>query len=188
MNSKQNQNLSKFIKISLLGAMSVVLMYFEFPIPFLPFPWLKIDLSDIPALIGGFAFGPLSAVIIELLKNILILVVKGTDSAFVGQVANFAIGVFMVVPVAYIHKYKKGKKSIFFGMSIGFIAVQILGILSNIYVFLPLYGMGNMATKELVNYISVGLIPFNGIKTIMVYLITYILYKRVGKIIFKDKI
>ena len=55
MNSKQNQNLSKFIKIALLASMAVVLMYFDFPIPFLPFPWLKIDLSDIPALIGGFA-------------------------------------------------------------------------------------------------------------------------------------
>lgn len=186
MNSKQNQNLSKFIKISLLGAMAVVLMYFEFPIPFLPFPWLKIDLSDIPALIGGFAFGPLSAVIIELLKNILILVVKGTDSAFIGQVANFIIGVFMVVPASYMYKCKKGKKSIVLGMLIGFIVVQILGILTNLYIFLPLYGMTSMTTKELTNYITVGLIPFNGIKAIMVYVITYMLYKKLAKTLFRN--
>lgn len=188
MNSKQNQNLSKFIKIALLGAMSVVLMYFEFPIPFLPFPWLKIDLGDIPALIGGFAFGPLAAIIIELLKNILILVVKGTDSGFVGQFANFIIGVFMVVPVSFIHKYKKGISWTILGMAIGFIAVQILGVLTNVYIFLPLYGMDNMATNELIKYITVGLIPFNGIKSVIVYALTYLLYKRLGRIIFKDKI
>jgi len=187
MNSKQNQNLSKFIKIALLASMAVVLMYFDFPIPFLPFPWLKIDLSDIPALIGGFALGPLSAVAIELLKNILILVVKGTDSAFVGQIANFAIGACMVMPVAFMHKYKKGFKSTIIGMLIGFIAVEILGILANVYIFLPLYGI-RYATEELIKYITIGLIPFNGIKTIMVYGITYMLYKKLGRVLFKDKI
>lgn len=80
MNNQQNKNLNKFIKISLLGAIAVVLMYFDFPIPFLPFPWLKIDLSDIPALMGAFAFGPMAGVLIELLKNLLILIVKGTGT------------------------------------------------------------------------------------------------------------
>ena len=89
MNNQQNKNLNKFIKISLLGAIAVVLMYFDFPIPFLPFPWLKIDLSDIPALMGAFAFGPMSGVLIELLKNLLILIVKGTGTGFVGEMANF---------------------------------------------------------------------------------------------------
>ena len=54
MKNYQNQNLSKLIKISLLGAMSVILMYFDFPIPLFPFPWLKIDLSDVTALIGDW--------------------------------------------------------------------------------------------------------------------------------------
>ena len=188
MNSKQNQNLNKFIKISLLGAMAVVLMYFEFPIPFSPFTWLKIDLGDIPALIGGFAFGPLAAITIQVIKNILFLIVKGGDSGLIGPVANLLIGTFMVVPVALMHKIKKGNKSLLIGMGIGFIVTQILGILVNVYILLPVYGMVDMSTKDLVNYISVGLIPFNGIKTIMVYLITYMLYKRVGNIIFKDKI
>ncbi|MGL5354759.1 MAG: ECF transporter S component, partial [Clostridium sp.] len=77
-NEKRNFNVNRGIKISLLGAIAVILMYFDFPVTI--FPWLKIDLSDVPALMGAFAFGPMAGVAIEGLKNLLILVVKGTGT------------------------------------------------------------------------------------------------------------
>lgn len=187
MNSKQNQNLSQFIQIGLLGAMAVVLMYLDMPLPFIPFPWLKIDLSDVPALLGGFAFGPMAAITIELLKNILILVVKGTSTGFVGEAANFLIGVVLVAPVAYAFKIKERKSNVIIGMIIGFIGVQILGAVLNIYVLLPLYNMA-MTGKDALRYVTAGLIPFNGIKAILVYVVTYLLFKRIGKVVFKKKI
>lgn len=183
MNNKGNKNLSKFIKISLLGAMSVVLMYFEFPIPLLPFPWLKIDLSDVPSLIGALAYGPVTGVIIELLKNILILLVKGTQTGFVGETANFIIGISLVVPTAYLYNKNRNKKNIIIGMIIGFIAMQIIGIIANIYFLLPAYGMP-MSGEEAIKYITLGLLPFNGIKAVMVNIISYHLFKRLAKLIF----
>ena len=85
-------NTNRFIKLSLLSAIAVILMYIDFPV--IPiFPWLKIDLSNVPALMGAFAFGPLAGVIIELMKNLLILIVKGTGTGFVGELANFLVGV-----------------------------------------------------------------------------------------------
>ena len=184
MNNQQNKNLNKFIKISLFGAIAVVLMYFDFPIPFLPFPWLKIDLSDIPALMGAFAFGPMAGVVIELLKNLLILIVKGTGTGFVGEIANFIVGISLVAPAAWVYHRNKSKKTALLGMLLGTLCIEIVGIIANVYFLVPAYGM-KMATDEIINYVTIGLVPFNGIKAIMVCSLTYVLYKKVSLAIFK---
>lgn len=184
MDNQQNKNLNKFIKISLLGAIAVVLMYFDFPIPFLPFPWLKIDLSDVPALMGAFAFGPMAGVVIELLKNLLILIVKGTATGFVGEMANFIVGVSLVAPAAWVYHRNKSKKTALLGMVLGTICMELIAIIANVYFLLPAYGM-RMAPNEIVQYVTIGLLPFNGIKAIMVSGITYVLYKKVSLAIFK---
>ena len=185
MNNQQNRNLNKLVKIALLSAIAVVLMYFDFVIPFIPFAWLKIDLSDVPALMGAFAFGPMAGVVIELLKNLLILVVKGSETMLVGQLANFIVGCALVVPAAWVYHTNKSKKTAILGMILGTICIEIVGILANIYILLPAFGMGNMAKDELIKYVTIGLLPLNGLKAILVSVITYILYKRVSVSIFQ---
>ncbi|EJT6492338.1 ECF transporter S component [Clostridium perfringens] len=176
-------NTNRFIKLSLLSAIAVILMYIDFPV--IPiFPWLKIDLSDVPALMGAFAFGPLAGVIIELMKNLLILIVKGTGTGFVGELANFLVGVALVWPAALVYKKNKTKKTAILGMVLGVLCIEVVGILANVYLLLPAYGMA-MSKSELMQYVTVGLIPFNGIKSILVCGITYALYKKVSVSIFK---
>ncbi|EJT6664400.1 ECF transporter S component [Clostridium perfringens] len=176
-------NTNRFIKLSLLSAIAVILMYIDFPV--IPiFPWLKIDLSDVPALMGAFAFGPLAGVIIELMKNLLILIVKGTSTGFVGEFANFLVGVALVWPAALVYKKNKTKKTAILGMVLGVLCIEVVGILANVYLLLPAYGMA-MSKAELMQYVTVGLIPFNGIKSILVCGITYALYKKVSVSIFK---
>ncbi|EOU1911196.1 ECF transporter S component [Clostridium perfringens] len=176
-------NTNRFIKLSLLSAIAVILMYIDFPV--IPiFPWLKIDLSDVPALMGAFAFGPLAGVIIELMKNLLILIVKGTGTGFVGELANFLVGVALVWPAALVYKKNKTKKTAILGMVLGILCIEVVGILANVYLLLPAYGMA-MSKTELMQYVTVGLIPFNGIKSILVCGITYALYKKVSVSIFK---
>lgn len=176
-------NTNRFIKLSLLSAIAVILMYIDFPV--IPiFPWLKIDLSDVPALMGAFAFGPLAGVIIELMKNLLILIVKGTSTGFVGELANFLVGVALVWPAALVYKKNKTKKTAILGMALGMLCIEVVGILANVYLLLPAYGMA-MSKAELMQYVTVGLIPFNGIKSILVCGITYALYKKVSVSIFK---
>lgn len=176
-------NTNRFIKLSLLSAIAVILMYIDFPV--IPiFPWLKIDLSDVPALMGAFAFGPLAGVIIELMKNLLILIVKGTGTGFVGELANFLVGVALVWPAALVYKKNKTKKTAILGMGLGVLCIEVVGILANVYLLLPAYGMA-MSKAELMQYVTVGLIPFNGIKSILVCGITYALYKKVSVSIFK---
>ncbi|MDK0618058.1 ECF transporter S component [Clostridium perfringens] len=176
-------NTNRFIKLSLLSAIAVILMYIDFPV--IPiFPWLKIDLSDVPALMGAFAFGPLAGVIIELMKNLLILIVKGTGTGFVGELANFLVGVALVWPAALVYKKNKTKKTAILGMVLGVLCIEVVGILANVYLLLPAYGMA-MSKTELMQYVTVGVIPFNGIKSILVCGITYALYKKVSVSIFK---
>ena len=176
-----NNKTSKLIKISLLSAIALILMYFDFPV--IPiFPWLKIDLSDIPALLGTFGFGPLVGVVIEIIKNLLYFFIKGSSIA--GIAANFIGGTALILPAGLIYHKSKSKKSAILGMVIGAIVMELAGILANIYILLPLYGM-QMTPEELIKYVTVGLLPFNGIKALMVNVLTYLLYKRVSVSIFK---
>jgi Predicted membrane protein len=177
-----NTNTNKMVKISLLSAIAVILMYFDFPI--LPaFPYLKIDLSDVPALLGGFGFGPLAGILIELVKNIVILLIKGTSTGFVGEFANFIIGVSLILPASFIYSRSKSKKNAIIGMVIGAISIEVVGILANVYILLPLYNMP-LSGAELMKYVTTGLLPFNGIKAVMVSVLTYVLYKRVSVSVF----
>lgn len=176
-----NKNTSKLIKISLLSAIAIILMYFDFPI--IPaFSWLKIDLSDVPALIGAFGFGPIAGVLIELIKNLLIPLIKGSQSGFVGEIANFLIGISLILPASLIYHRNKNKKNAILGMIVGAVFMEVIGIIANVYLLLPAYGM-KMEADVLQNYIW-ALIIFNGIKAIMVSVLTYVLYKRVSVSIF----
>jgi riboflavin transporter FmnP len=178
-----NTNTNKMIKISLLSALALILMYLDFPVIPL-FPWLKIDLSDVPALIGAFGLGPLAGVLIELIKNIVIVLIKGTQTGFVGETANFLVGVSLILPAALIYHKKKNKKNAIVGMVLGAVCMEVVGIVANIYFLLPAYGM-QMSPAESIKYITVGLLPFNGIKALMVSVLTYVLYKRISVSVFK---
>jgi len=177
-----SKNLSKFVKIALLSAIAVVIMLFE--IPLIPlFPWLKMDLSELPVLIGAFAFGPMSGVIIEGLKILLNLLMTGTSTGFVGELANFIIGVSFVVPAAMIYHRNKSRKSAIIGMIVGGLFMEVAGILANIYLLLPVFGMSGKI--DMAQYVMVGLIPFNGLKAILVSAITMLVYKKLSVSIFK---
>lgn len=178
-----SKKLSINIKIGILSAIAFILMMFEVPI--VPaFPWLQIDLSDVPALIGAFAFGPVAGVVIELLKNVLKMLLMGTSTGGVGEIANFLIGIAFVVPVAIVYKKGNTKKLAIVGMLVGTVAIVLMGILANIFILLPLYGM-KMTATQLTSYIIAGIIPVNIIKAVLDSVVTYILYKKLATTMFK---
>ncbi|MBE6071272.1 MAG: ECF transporter S component [Clostridium butyricum] len=176
---------SRMIKISLLSAIAVILMYIDVPVIPL-FPWLKMDLSDVPALMGAFGFGPIAGVVIELLKNVLYFLIKGSGTGIVGETANFLIGSSLILPAGIIYHRNKNKKNAILGMILGAISIQLVGILANVYFLLPAYGI-QMSQSETLKYITVGLLPLNGAKALIVSVITYFLYKRVSVSIFKSE-
>ena len=117
-NTAERSNLRNLVQIGMLGAVSVVLMMFEMPLFFAP-SFYKIDLSEIPVLIGTFAMGPVAGMFIELIKVVLHMLFKGSSTAGVGDFANFLVGCAMIVPAGLIYQKKKSKKSAVVGMIIG---------------------------------------------------------------------
>lgn len=138
----KNISTRKIALLAMLSAMAFVLFLFE--IPLIPGnSYLKLDLSDIPALAGGILLGPVSAVIVELIKNVVELLVKGlgTQLGF-GNIMNFVVGVAYVVPfaVAYKKLVKKQKSeiAILISSAIGLVSIVVLGVCGN-YVIAPLF-------------------------------------------------
>lgn len=180
-----NTNLSKTIKISLLAAIAVILMFFEFPV--IPaFAWLKMDVSELPVLMGAFAFGPIAGIVIEGLKIVLFFLLRGTQSFGVGEIANFIIGVSFIVPASIIYNKNKNKKTAIIGMIVGALFMEVVAIVANIYFLLPAYGMV-MDSSQLLDYVTAGLLPFNGIKALLVSVVTLLVYKRVSETVFNTE-
>lgn len=120
----------------MLTAAAVVLQYLEFPIPLMP-PFIKLDFSDLPALLGAFAYGPLTGVIIELLKNLIHCAVS--QSATVGELSNFILGAVFVFTAGLIYKKNKNKTAALIGGLLGAAAMGIISVPSNHFVVYPFY-------------------------------------------------
>ena len=119
---------------ALLAAISYVLAFFEFPVPWSP-SFARMDLSDLPALIGAFAFGPVTGVMIELIKNILQLL--STSTGGIGELANFLIGTSYVMAAGF--KHKKTKKTAIWACVISSIVMGIAAAIVNYFILLPLF-------------------------------------------------
>jgi riboflavin transporter FmnP len=171
--SKQSSKLQKLVILALLGTIALILFFINFPLPFLP-PYLKIDFSDVPALMASLIFSPLAGVIVVLVKNVLYLAISGAGDP-IGVLANFLAGVLFVVPVSVIyHKYHKGVKSVVTGLVTGTIILAIGMSILNYYVILPAYAwfMGwDMSEQMVWGAVLAGVLPFNLIKGIIVSLL-----------------
>lgn len=184
----KDKKLVTIIKISLLGVMAFLLMFIELPIPLFP-PFLKVDISDLPALVGAFALGPVAGVMIELLKNLLHGIFRGS-TAFVGEFANFVVGSIMVYTAGYMYKSKKTKKNAVISLVVATIIMSLAGGLLNMFVFLPLYEkvLGFPMPAHLNKYIVFTIIPFNIIKGTIASIITLSVYKKVSPVLHKEEI
>ena len=190
--TSEKTKVNKTVIMAMLSAIAVILMYFDFPIPFIAPGFYKIDFSEIPVLIGSFMLGPCAGVIIEAVKVILHFCMKGTTTAFVGDFANFILGCMYVVPVAIIYHTKKTRKMAMISLIAGGVILVIAGMLLNAWYLLPkyseLYGipldvliaMGtkvNASITDVFSFVALAVAPFNIIKALIDGIVTVILYK-----------
>ena len=183
---------------AMLGALSGLLMLIEFPLGFIAPSFYKLDLSEIPVMIGTFAFGPIQGVVIEAVKIIIKLILKGTSTGFVGDLANFIIGCAMVIPAGIIYKRKKTKKSAVIGMIVSTLVMAVVGVFLNAYVMIPMYSAFMPidqiveAGKAIIPWVNSTftfclfcVLPFNLIKGIIVSVVVAIIYKPLSRLIHK---
>ena len=124
---------------AMLSAVAFILMFIEFPIPMLIPAFIKMDFSDLPALLGAFALGPVYGVIISFMKNLLHIVIKGTSTACVGELSNFILGAIFSAVAGYIYKHHKSRKTAIIGAVAGAVAMGVLSVPSNYFVVYPAY-------------------------------------------------
>lgn len=169
MQTKSASKLTKLTTLAILGSISLVLFFISFPLPMLP-PYLKVDFSDVPALIAGIIFSPLAGVFVVFLKNILYFIFTGATDP-IGVVANFVAGVLFIMPVALLfHKFKT-VKSVVIGLIVGTVGMTVIMGVLNYIVILPAYAFFvGMEMNETIKWGSVigGVLPFNFIKGIIV--------------------
>ena len=121
----------------MLAAVAFLLQYLEFPLGFIIPSFIKFDFSDLPALIGAFAFGPLAGVVIELVKNALHCLVS--QSATVGELSNFILGAVFTFTAGMVYKFNKNKKGAVIGALCGAVLMGLVSIPSNFFVVYPFY-------------------------------------------------
>ncbi len=185
------------VTVGMLSAVSTILMLFEIPVPFAP-SFYKIDLSELPALIAGFAYGPVAGVMVEFVKILLKTLVKGTSTAFVGELANFVIGCGLVLPAAIIYRFKKNKKMAIIACAVGTLVITIIGPVFNAVYLLPafaaLYGMPmeaiigmgtaiNPAITNVGTLVIFAVAPLNLLKGLIDSVITVLIYKPLSRIL-----
>ena len=191
----QKIGVRQLVTIAVAAAVSFVLMLLEFHLPIAP-EFIKLDLSDIPALVLAFTFGPLTGVLTELVKNLLHLFV--TKSAGVGELSNFLLGCAFVIPAGLIYKRSKTRKNALLAMLAGTLCFSLMGIFSNYRIMFPFYTKVSGIPMEAIvamcqkilpfvdsefKVILLSVTPFNLLKGILVSVVTFLLYKRLSPIL-----
>ena len=183
--------------IAVLGALGAVLMLFDFPIAIAP-SFYKVDLGDLPCLIGAFALGPVPALFIQIVKIIVKLLFKPTSTAFVGEIAAFLFSSVYCVTAAFIYQKNKNRNSAIKAMVIASVVMAIFATIGNYLFIIPAYvnmyhipleaiiGMGSAIfpiISDKFTFVLCCVLPFNLIKALIVDVLTFILYKRISPLL-----
>lgn len=189
----------KIAMTGMFSAIATILMLFEFPLPFAP-NFYKLDFSELPILIGAFAFGPAIGVMMEFIKILLNLLTDGTTTAFVGEFANFVVGCSFIIPASAIYAFCKNKKSAAVSCVVGTLTLTVFGTAFNAIYLLPafskLYGMPldtilGMGVKvnplvsegSIISFVVACVAPLNLIKGAASSVVTLLIYKSISPII-----
>ncbi len=161
MKTEKRVNVRNMTVTAMLSAVAFVLMFLDTAVPFMP-SFIKLDLSELPALMAGFALGPVWGVVVCFIKNVLHLTISQTGG--IGELSNFILGVSFVLPAALIYKHKKTKTNAIIGAIVGALIMGIISFPSNLFVVYPFYY--NFMPKEVIIEAYQALVPFATIKSI----------------------
>jgi riboflavin transporter FmnP len=181
---------------AMLSAVAFVLMYLEFSIPIIP-SFVKMDLSDLPALLGSFAYGPLCGVIISFLKNLLHILIKGTTSNCIGELCNFALGAALSLTAGFIYKFHKNFKGAIVASVVGAVVMGLFSFPLNYFITYPFYAtmFGGMdaivgayqailpSVDNIAQCLIVFNIPFTIVKGLLCAFVCFFIYKPLSPVL-----
>lgn len=184
----------KLTVTAIMSAMSLALMMIDFPVPIMP-SFIKFDVSELPALITAYAFGPLYGVLVCLLKNALHMPMSSTQ--FVGELSNFLMGAVFVLIAGLFYKIKKNRTNALIGALVGNLAMAVACFLVNYFITYPIYMKILLPEEALLGMyqailpsmdsiwksILVFNVPFTFVKGLANVLITFLIYSRLSPLL-----
>ena len=192
MSTVSRISVRKLVVTALLGAVATVLMFISFGLPILP-GYLKVDFSEMPALLASFALGPVYGAAVCLIKNLVNI--SATTTGGVGELCNFLLGVLFVVPAGLIYRRHPSRKRALIGMIVGALVMSLCSVLVNYFVVYPVYllvmpeeaivGMYSAivpAADSILKGILIFNMPLTFVKGVLDAVITFILYKRLSPV------
>lgn len=192
MSTVSRISVRKLVVTALLGAVATVLMFISFGLPILP-SYLKVDFSEMPALLASFALGPVYGAAVCLIKNLVNI--SATTTGGVGELCNFLLGVLFVVPAGLIYRRHPSRKRALIGMIVGALVMALCSVLVNYFVVYPIYlmvmpeeGIVGMysaivpAADSILKGILIFNMPLTFVKGVLDAVITFILYKRLSPV------
>lgn len=185
----KNISFNNKIKICILIALSVVLMYFRVGMPIFP-SFLDFDLSDIPIFFISLVFSPILGVLALGIKNILVCFIIGSFTSGVGEFANFLMGACFLIAASLLYNKIKGKSKYAFSFLGGMIALVTSGVILNWLVILPVYlkilgvTLSSLIGQDttLLKYLMIYIVPYNIIKSIIIFVPTVLIVSKFKKI------
>lgn len=183
---------------AIMSALGFALMMIEISVPLMP-AFIKFDFSELPALITSFAFGPISGIIVCLIKNLLHLFFTGTMG--VGELANFLMGAFFVGTAGVIYNSKKNRTGALLGSLIGSAAMGISCVFINYYIVYPIYSVLLMPADVILSFyqdilpsidglfeaLLIFNLPFTFLKGIIDSVLCFVIYKKLSPILKKSR-
>lgn len=178
---RSSSRVLKLVVISLLAAIAFIMQYLDFPLPLFP-SFLKIDFSDVPALVAGFMLGPWVGVLVQLLKNGLHYLFTGSEAGIpIGEMTNFIAGSIFVVCTVLVARLLSGIKGMIIGLATGTVVMSAVLTILNYFVIFPAYAFlinWTVEGPEKTAIVLFGIAPFNVIKGLLVTLVFVPLYLR----------
>lgn len=184
----------KLTVTAIMSALSFGLMMIDFSVPIMP-AFIKFDISELPALITAFAYGPGYGVLVCLLKNALHLPVSSTQ--FVGELSNFLMGAVFVFVAGLFYKIKRTRNFALIGSLVGNLAMAVACFAVNYFITYPIY-MKILIPEEAIlgmykailpsmdsiwKSILVFNVPFTFVKGLASVGITFLIYRKISPLL-----
>lgn len=191
-----NKRIVMMIRAALLGAIAAVLWQFRLSLPIFP-GFLSLDVSDIPALIGAITSGPLTGLLVLLVKNLLDPIIFGTNTGGIGNLADFIMGAALVVPVGFVFKKRNDTIGYIIGSVAGIASLLIVSSLVNYFILIPLYSriffpieriveIANAVNHRVVDIYTLILfafVPFNLLKGSIVVVMGFLIFRALSPVL-----
>lgn len=191
MTNKFHYSRTRYIAFTaIFAALSTALMFVSFGVPFMP-SFLKLDFSEVPALIAAYSLGPVSGIIVCLIKNLINMTASTTGC--IGELSNFLLGCMFVVPAGLIYKYKRNRIGALIGAVVGAVIMGLGSLITNYYIVYPVYynflpyeailGMYQALypkVNDLWDCLLVFNLPFTVMKGLLCAVITFLIYKPIS--------